>query len=64
MQIKHFFIICFLRYSHGKKYKEWTALFIGLLEKKPTRDVFNEFIGVISHRFLADQNVRTVSVIL
>lgn len=47
-----------------EKSKEWTALFIGLLEKKPTRDVFNEFIGVISHRFLADQNVRTVSVIL
>ena len=61
MQIKHFF------FFYGivmEKSKEWTALFIGLLEKKPTRDVFNEFIGVTSHRFLADQNVRTVSVIL
>lgn len=47
-----------------EKSKEQTALFIGLLEKKPTRDVFNEFIGVINHRFLADQNARTVSVIL
>ena len=62
MQIKQFFCI-FLRYGHGL-IKEQTALFIGLLAKKPTRDVFNEFVGVIIHKFLADQNARTVSVIL